>query len=296
MYRKLMFAVVTIMTVLTSLTVFSYPHHLTICAASKIDVSMNISPTYIVTEVNDEGLIGPITVSNTGPVPLKIRGFISEGGHDINGIPIISDSSNNTQTDKAFLTPEPAEFKLMPGESESVKVIARINGAAPGGIYPIIFFRGQPLDEKTEREFHTSSQIGVITLITVISDQNQGDISEQANITSVAIFQDPQSKSVKISATCENRGNIHANLSGTATIKSHLGQVISDTQLDPAICLPGYKRNITGYINAPVLKEGIYLAEISVNTEKRILPSIPVVFQVADNGKIDTVQMDFAYP
>ena len=95
-------------------------------AASHGGMSMRISPTYITAQVRDGDFIGPITVSNTGVLPLDIEGFVTEGGHDENGIPILSGSENHKLPKGIVLTLEPAKFRLMQGESRSIKVNAHV--------------------------------------------------------------------------------------------------------------------------------------------------------------------------
>lgn len=265
-------------------------------AMSYRSVSMRVSPTYIVAEVSDGDFIGPVKISNTGSLPLDFQGFISKGGHDENGIPIFLAPMNDILTCGVVLTLEPAEFKLMPGESRWVKLKAHVDPAFSGGAYPIIVFQGQPASETQSRELFTSAQVGVLTLITVTSRRKQDSVYASTNIESVAISQDPTDKSITVSAICENQGNIHTNLSGTAVIRSYLGQPASLAKLTPALCLPGHKRVITARFKPLDLNKGIYIAEVLVNAEGNTHTSIPVAFQVAENGMISAIHMDLAHP
>ncbi len=265
-------------------------------ATSHRNVSMRVSPTYIVAEVSDGDFIGPVKVSNTGSLPLDFQGFISEGGHDENGVPLFLEPMSDTLRDGVFLTLEPAEFKLMPGESRWIKVRAHVSPAFSGGAYPIIVFQGKPAKGTQSRELFTSAQVGVLTLITITSRRKQDSIYASANIESVSISQDPVDKSITVSAICENQGNIHTNLSGTAVIRSYLGQPASLAKLTPALCLPGHKRVITARFKPFNLNRGIYIAEVLVKAEGNAFPSIPVAFQVADNGMISAIHMDLAHP
>ena len=205
-----------------------------------------VSPTYITSQVSDGDLIGPIHVSNTGSLPLDLQGFIYEGGHDENGIPVFSKpiKGEDTLTRGVSLTLEPAEFTLMPGESRPIKVKAHVTPTFSGGAYPIIVFQGQPLRNTQPREPSTSARVAVLTLLTVEPNTKQDSVSTSASIESVVLSQDPVDKSVTISAICKNEGNIHTNLRGTAVIKSYLGHVASVTTLEPVVC-SGYKRAIT---------------------------------------------------
>ncbi len=146
------------------------------------------------------------------------------------------------------------------------------------------------------RELLTSAQVGVLTLITVTSRGKQDSIYASANIESVTLSQDPVDRSIIVSATCENQGNIHTTLSGTAVIRSYLGQPASSAKLTPAVCLPGHKRVITARFKPFNLNKGIYIAEVLVNSEGNTHPSIPVAFQVAENGMISAIHMDLAHP
>lgn len=282
--------------VLISLPALSRSAHALPNAMSHRNISMRVSPTYIVAEVCDGDFIGPIKVSNTGSLPLDLQGFISEGGHDKNGIPIFSDPSGNTLKCGVFLTLEPTKFRLMPGESRWIKVRAHVSDTFSGGAYPIIVFQGQPAKEMHSRELLTSAQVGVLTLITVTSRRKQDSIYASPNIEYVALSQDPVDKSLIVSAICENQGNIHTTLSGTAVIRSYLGQPASSAKLTPAVCLPGHKRVITARFKPFTLNKGIYIAEVLVNSEGNTHPSIPVAFQVAENGMISAIHMDLAHP
>lgn len=259
-------------------------------------ISVRVSPTYITSQVSDGDLIGPIYVSNAGSLPLDLQGFIYEGGHDENGIPVFSKpiKGEDTLTRGVSLTLEPAEFTLMPGESRPIKVKAHVTPTFSGGAYPIIVFQGQPLRNTQPREPSTSARVAVLTLLTVEPNTKQDSVSTSASIESVVLSQDPVDKSVTISAICKNEGNIHTNLRGTAVIKSYLGHVASVTTLEPVVCLPGYKRAITARFAPFDLDQGIYIAELFVNAEGTEQLSIPVAFQVAENGMITTIDMDLA--
>jgi hypothetical protein len=294
--EKHRFPVLAMIIVLISLPALSRSAHALPNAMSHRNISMRVSPTYIVAEVCDGDFIGPIKVSNTGSLPLDLQGFISEGGHDKNGIPIFSDPSGNTLKCGVFLTLEPTEFRLMPGESRWIKVRAHVSDTFSGGAYPIIVFQGQPAKEMHSRELLTSAQVGVLTLITVTSRRKQDSIYASPNIEYVALSQDPVDKSLIVSAICENQGNIHTTLSGTAVIISYLGQPASSAKLTPAVCLPGHKRVITARFKPFTLNKGIYIAEVLVNSEGNTHPSIPVAFQVAENGMISAIHMDLAHP
>lgn len=287
---------VVLVTLFASLLVLSSPSRAFPQAMPRGSVSMRVSPTYIVTEVRDGDFIGPITVSNTGSLPLDFEGIIEEGGHDENGVPVFPGSTNNTLSNGVFLTLEPAKFRLMPGESRSIKVRAHVSHSFSGGAYPIILFRGKPKGERPASELNTSSQVGVLTLITVAPNRKQESMQASANITSVALSQDPQDKSITVSAICENQGNIHTTLSGTAIIRDYHGQPASLTQLTPVVCLPGYKRALTGRFKPKDFTGGIYIAEVLVNAEGNTFPSIPVAFRIADNGIINVIHMDLAHP
>ena len=209
MSEKRRFPVLAIIIVLISLPALSRSAHALPNAMSHRNISMRVSPTYIVAEVCDGDFIGPIKVSNTGSLPLDLQGLISEGGHDENGIPIFSDLRGDTLNCGVILTFEPAEFRLMPGESRWIKVRAHVSAAFSGGAYPIIVFQGQPAKGMHSRELLTSAQVGVLTLITVTSRGKQDSIYASANIESVTLSQDPVDRSIIVSATCENQGNIH---------------------------------------------------------------------------------------
>lgn len=284
MSRKHPFTALFLVAIVTSLLSLSSPVQALPGTISRNSIVMRVSPTYIATQVRDGDYIGPITVSNTGPVPLDLEGVVHEGGHDENGIPVFPASMSNASANGVLLTLEPTEFRLMPGESRSIKVRAHVSRGFSGGAYPIILLQGKPAGGKQAEEIHARSQVGVLTLITVAAGRKQEQICASTDITSIVLSQDPVDKSITVSAICENQGNIHTTLSGTAIIRDCLGQPASLTQLTSAVCLPGYKRIITGRFEPGNLKKGIYVAEVLVNAGASSLPSIPVAFQVTDIG------------
>ncbi len=287
---------ITAIALLTSLLALSCPARAVPDTARHNDISMRISPTYITTEVRDGDFIGPITVSNTGTLPLDIQGFIKEGGHDENGIPIFSGAGSQTFSKGIFLTLEPAEFRLMQGESKSIKVRAHVAPGFSGGAYPVILFRGRLTERKNETALHASSQVGVLTLITVESDRKEEQLETASSVTAIAVSQDPSDDSIVVSAICENQGDIHTDFSGTATMKYCDGQLGSQIQLAPVVCLPGCKRIVTGRFKPSKISKGIYIAEVLVTAKGKILPSIPVALEVADTGMVSTVHMDLTHP
>ena len=253
------------------------------------NISMRVSPTYVTAEVRNGDFIGPIEVSNTGSLPLNLQGFISKGGHDENGMPILLEPLSDTLACGVFLTLEPAKFTLMPGESKLIKARAHVSPTFSGGTYPIIVFQGQTAKGTQAREIFTSAQVGVLTLITVKPGRKQEPIYASVNIESVSLSQDPVDKSITVEAVCENQGNIHTNLKGTAVIKSYPEQSASLAQFAPALCLPGHKRIMTARFGALDLNEGIYIAEVLMNSEGNTSPSTPVAFEVAENGIISQI-------
>ena len=102
--------------------------------------------------------------------------------------------------------------------------------------------------------------------------------------------------SILVSAICENRGDIHANLLGTAVIRYCDGQPAFQTQLMPTLCLPGYKRIITGRFSPSGLSKGVYIAEVIVTAQGKVLPSIPIALKVGDNGVVKTAHMNIRHP
>lgn len=297
MYGKVLSTVIAAVTILMCLLCSPCPARELPDAMSDHSISVRISPTYIVKEVRNKDSIGPVTVSNTGTVSLDIQGFVSAGSHDENGVPVFLGSSKDSNSHEGVsLILEPGEFTLKPGESKAVEVTAQVSPGFSGGAYPIIVFRGRPIEREPSSALNTSSQVGVLTLISVSSGGKQSQLNATQTLTSASLSQDPVDKSILVSVICENQGNIHTNLCGTAAMRYHDGRLASLTELEPAICLPGCKRIVSGRFMPSKLTKGVYIAEILLTAQGRAVPSVPVAFEVSDNGMVNAIHMDLSQP
>ncbi|MEW5867106.1 MAG: hypothetical protein AB1774_09655 [Bacillota bacterium] len=260
-------------------------------SALSAGISIRVSPASIVAAVQDGDTIGPIIVANPGDSAIDIEGCVQQGGHDEGGIPVCR-PYGNPSAEGVFVTLDPAEFRLSPGASRAVRAKVHVTPGFSGGAYPVILFRGSPATRSSGHQLGASSQVAVLTLLTV-TPRRQGVRAEAKPVlVSVGVAQDTSKAAIKVFATCENKGNLHADLGGVVVMRQQDGKVAAEAVMPTGVCLPGYRRTLIGSVAGTCIGSGAYVAEVRVQSSGREVESALVAFRVDDGNRIASTHLD----
>lgn len=260
-------------------------------SALSAGISIRVSPASIAAAVQDGDTIGPIIVANPGDSAIDIEGHVQQGGHDEGGVPVYR-PYGSLSAEGVLLTLDPAEFRLAPGASRAVRAKVHVAPGFSGGAYPVILFRGSAATRSSGHQLGASSQVAVLTLLTVTSRRPAVRLEAKPVLVSVGVAQDTPKAAMKVFATCENHGNLHADLSGMAVIRRQDGKVAAETVMATGVCLPGYRRTLIGSVAGRCVGSGAYVAEVRVQGSGREMESAIVAFRVDDGNRIASTHLD----
>ncbi len=259
------------------------------CAASpgagSQGVSIRVSPASIVAVARDGASIGPVLVTNPGTFAVDVQGSVEAGGHDPAGVPVHNPVEDPGAT-AVYVTLDPAEFRLPPGGSRVVHARVYVKRGFSGGAYPVILFRARRVVALPDGNISATSQIAVLTLLTVSPHGRAARLEAVPLLTSVAVEGSPGGEGVRVVATCRNTGNIHASLGGVILIRERDGRVAAQASLASALCLPGCSRELVGLVDPARLQEGTYVAEVRLGGAGREVDSALVAFRVSGGTNV----------
>ncbi|MEW6229161.1 MAG: hypothetical protein AB1700_13900, partial [Bacillota bacterium] len=158
-------------------------------SALSAGISIRVSPASIAAAVQDGDTIGPIIVANPGDSTIDIEGCVQQGGHDEGGIPVYR-PYGSPSAEGVFVTLDPAEFRLSPGTSRAVRAEVHVAPGFSGGAYPVILFRGSIATRSPGHQLGASSQVAVLTLLTVAPRRPGVRPEAKPVLVSVGVAQD----------------------------------------------------------------------------------------------------------
>ncbi|MBC7082735.1 MAG: hypothetical protein PWR07_383 [Bacillota bacterium] len=254
-------------------------------------VSIRVSPASITAAVRDGDTIGPVLVTNRGTSAVDVQGSCEMGGHDQAGVPV-HHAIKDPGAVAVYITLDPAEFRLPPGGSRPVYAKVHVNSGFSGGAYPIILFRARRAEGPPEGDISAASQVAVLTLLTVAPRSPVVRLEAEPVLTSLAVEGNADRNGIRVIATCENAGNIHASLSGVVLLRDCDGNVTAQGALASAMCLPGCARTLSGLVDAARLRKGTYIAEVRLTAAGRAADSALIAFRVLDGMNVASTRID----
>ncbi|MGE5584111.1 MAG: hypothetical protein ACM309_01025 [Bacillota bacterium] len=254
-------------------------------------VSIRVSPASIATTVRDGDAIGPVLVTNPGTSTLDVRGSCEAGGHDHAGVPV-HQAIRDPGTAGVYVTLDPEEFRLPPGESRLVRARVHVNRGFSGGAYPVIVFRAGQAKGPSRGNIGATSQVAVLTLLTVAPRGSAARLEAEPVLTSLAVEEGAERDGIRVIAWCENAGNIHASFAGMVLVRDRDGKVVTQASLASALCLPECVRALSGLVHTARLREGTYVAEVRLTGGGRAADSGIIAFRVLDGARVASTRVD----
>lgn len=227
---------------------------------------IGVSPAII------ESVLTPDTLAKTKiqifnnsrfPIPMKAfaRSFIANED--------LSQADSDKFDSSSWITLNPADFILQPGEHKEIEVmILPDKYAEPGGHYATIYF--QPLVPESVLSSDStflSSRVGVLAFFVV-----KGDIKENAEISNVKYPRFVYKNPINFDIVLKNTGNVHILPVGELKLKNVITGVIDSIEIKPNVVLPETEK-ILEYQVSPKIPLGIYDAAIYLQygSDRRII-------------------------
>ncbi len=259
----------TLAFILITVFVVSYPVKVSADSETSADQKTSIigvSPAII------ESVLTPDTLAKTKiqifnnsrfPIPMKAfaRSFIATED--------LSHADSDKFDSSSWITLNPADFILQPGEHKEIEVmILPDKHAEPGGHYATIYF--QPLVPESVLSSDStflSSRVGVLAFFVV-----KGDIKENAEISNVKYPRFVYKNPINFDIVLKNTGNVHILPVGELKLKNILTGAIDSVEIKPNVVLPETEKT-SEYLVSPKMPFGIYDASIFLQygSDRRIL-------------------------
>ncbi len=202
-----------------------------------------------------------ITVRNDSDKPMDFEVELVGYGQGISGSTEVLEPDTNPLSAVAYISFDPTEFYLEPGESQEVNLTVSIPAGTDGGRYAVVLVVATPRDEEAIK---TVSRLGVLVRLTITGSH----LVQQGSIKLIGSEPVESGKPIPIKATYANEGNVHYTVQSSVTIFDAQGAVLNEVEGKPAVVLPGYSRElIAEWIPDRELEPGIYDALASVSLE-----------------------------
>jgi len=128
-------------------------------------------------------------------------------------------------TARPFLSVEPKNFVVVPGERKKLLLTATVpEDAAPGGKYALVAIKTAP-EAAAGGNVMVSTAIQVSVLLTV----NGTELTQTGNITGLTASRG-ENDSVAVDIIFENTGNVHYKPFVEATLKSENGDILANEE------------------------------------------------------------------
>ncbi len=215
-----------------------------------------VSPARIELDLPAGGELPPVTVTNRGDEPLRLRLEVGTGGHDRSGAPRF-DVAAPWGPPGARLVVEPAHFTLAPGESRAVRPRLVVPRGWRGGLYPVLFVGAEPA--RPVPGVVTVHRVAVLFLLRVGGGQLPAqDPGELFRLSELRVEQPAPGRPLTVVAALQNRGPVHQRVGVEAEIRSSEGATLARVPLGPATVLPGLERELKSTWRPPELPPGQY--------------------------------------
>ena len=202
-----------------------------------------------------------ITVRNDSDKPMDFEVKLAGYGQGIDGSTEVLEPDTNPLSAVAYISFDPSEFYLEPGESQEIDLTVSIPQGTDGGRYAVALVVATPRDEEAIK---TVSRLGVLVRLTIAGSH----VVEQGSIKLIGSEPVESGKPIPIKVTYANEGNVHYTVQSSVTIFDTQGDVLDIVRSRPAVVLPGYSRELVAeWIPDRDLDAGIYNARASVFLE-----------------------------
>jgi hypothetical protein len=202
-----------------------------------------------------------ITVSNDSDKPMDFEVKLVGYGQGISGSTEVLEPDTNPLSAMSYISFDPAEFSLEPGESKEIDLTVSIPQGINGGRYAVVLVIGTPGDDGP---ITTISRMGVLIKLTIAGSQ----LIEQGSIESIGSEPVESGEPIPIKVTYANEGNVHYEVQSSITIFNDGGDILDVARTSWAVVIPGYSRELVAeWIPGSDLDPGTYDAQASVYLE-----------------------------
>ncbi len=202
-----------------------------------------------------------ITVRNDSDKPMDFQVKLAGYGQGTDGSTEVLEPDTNPLSAVAYISFDPAEFSLEPGQSQQINLTVSIPQGINGGRYAVVLVVATPTGGEPIK---TVSRLGVLVRLTIAGSH----LIEQGSITSVGSEPVESGKPIPIDVTYANEGNVHYKVQSSVTISDAQGNVLDIVRSSWAVVLPGYSRELVAeWIPGRDLAPGIYHALAKVSLE-----------------------------
>lgn len=202
-----------------------------------------------------------ITVSNDSDRPMDFEVQLAGYGQGTSGSTEVLEPDTNPLSAAPYISFNPAEFALEPGESQEIELTVSVPQGIDGGRYAVVLVIGAPGGDEP---ITTISRMGILVKLTIAGSQ----LVEQGSIEFIGSEPVESGEPIPIKVTYANEGNVHYEVQSSITIFDAQGDVLDAARTRWAVVIPGYSRElIAEWIPGSDLDPGTYDAQASVYLE-----------------------------
>ncbi len=215
-----------------------------------------------------------LTIENSGDTPLtvtpQIRDFFPDG---TTGIPVLQKESSFPYFDAASQNLQPLTIEARAKAKLTLAIV--VPQSAENREYPmtILFSTSRVGQQAEETQARVAASIGS-NVIVLVSDDSSPPVSLSVKSVQVAKVVDTFSP-IKFKPIVENKGYAAAVASGSATIRSMLGTVVYEHEIEPVVVLGNSEREVfpkneqheqLPFVYAPLFSLGLYTVDVTLLT------------------------------
>lgn len=221
---------------------FSFGQGFVFAQEKQNQVGLSVSPLNFEFSANPgETIENKIKVSNptqkTVSVKMEVEDFTAMGEE---GEVKVEEQHDHTYSLKKWVTVNPLEFTLTPGDSRvvSFKIVVPQN-AEPGGKYGSILATVTGIVSPTGTGASIQPKVGALVLLSV-----SGKIVEKLDIKEFSAPKLSEKGPIKFALRFENKGTVHLRPRGIVTITDIFGKKLADLEIPQKNVLPGAVRKV----------------------------------------------------
>jgi hypothetical protein len=243
--------------------------------------AVQVSPLSIESIISTgNNTLSPVIVTNTDTKEtIRIKAEVLGFGQNDAGIsiPLTEDQSQNTAV--PFISLNPAEFELKPGESGKINLNASIPSGSEGGKYATIVIGQVP-----EAGVSILGNVAVIVMLTI----GESTLVKSLQITGVTIERLEPDGPITFITTINNSGNIHVRPGGQISITKD-EKKIENLNVEPHLIIPGYDRQFVTKWDPPQNAGGNYSFQMNLEMDGVEISS-KGSFIINDKGELTDIE------
>ena len=186
---------------------------------------------------------------------------------------IVEPAETESYSITRWVTMEPREFELQPGEEKFVKFAIRVpENAEPGGHYGTVLAASKSVSSPEGTGVGIVTRTGSLVLITV-----PGIMQEKLAVKDFSAPRYSEHGPILFEIKFENLGTIHVRPTGYVTVTNWLGQKVGDAEIIPRNVLPKGVRKFEASLYQKWFFAGKYTATLTGSYGFSNTPFTPVV-------------------